>query len=259
MILNTTRLYPLAPVSFQISECQVSANRFEVISHCLRHRSLIKGTAALGCKRGECSRQIRISENVTRLGCHVAGKVGFCRVCLLFNHGCNRFKPLPVTFKPRRDHWTEWKTVARVLDRRCQNVAHWQTTPSFMQCKPPIHSARHGNRQRAVGWDAHIILGNSALGFHRRDGLSELIEGTTHWCAPRPVVSIQLLGFRIPHNREQISTDTVACRLHQPQGCVRRYRCINRRTAGLKHINRNVRCQGLCGSGHAIDRHNGAS
>ena len=87
VILDTTWLYPLASVSFQIIERQISANRFKVISHYLCYRSLIKRTASLSCERAECARQIRILENIASLRCHVAGKVGFCRVFLLFNHG----------------------------------------------------------------------------------------------------------------------------------------------------------------------------
>ena len=147
---------------------------------------------------------------------------------------------LLVRLKVVRDHFGDRKAVSCVANCRRQNFLHLQPPISLVQLKPAVNSTRYADRQWAV----------------RRDSvdstLLEILERHRLRRATGCIQARQFLLFCIPHDGEQVAANATACRLHQTQHRVRGDRRIDRTTAGLQNIERDLCCQRLTGGRHRM-------
>lgn len=132
------------------------------------------------------------------------------------------------------------ESVPRVLDRGLQDLVHGKLSEALVQFEPAVHGARHGNRERAAGGDGLVVV------------LPEPFQGQVLRRAPTGIQAVELPGFRVPDDGEEIAADAVARGLHQSEQGVGGNRRVHRGTALLENVQRDLGCQRLAGRRHAV-------
>ena len=136
---------------------------------------------------------------------------------------------------------------ARVADRRLERLREGNRAVPGQQLVPPVHDARHTDRERAAQRNAIDVT------------LLKLLEGCRGWRATAGVESVDRLRFGVVEEGKEIAADPVHRRFHDRQDGGGGDRGVDGVAAGLQHLEAGRRGERLTGGDGAVARHDDRS
>ena len=234
-IVAADRFDPFAGMLGEVFLGQVAADAFHEGRHRVGHLTLVEDVAPFGADLLE-----RVGKQGP--GPHLAG----ARAAAVAQEGLaeafvacqSAGRGAPVV----GDQLGNRKAFARVSDGGGEHLVHRQLAEAFVQLEPPIDCAGHADWKRTIS------------GQRRQPFLLQHLQRQPLGGSARGIQPIQLLGFGIPDDREQVAANAIAGWFHHTQGSICSNRGIDRASACFQDVECDLRCKWLTGGRHAVLR-----
>ncbi len=227
------RLHPLARVIREIRRREEPADLIRVGDDLLRDRPSVERVAAAGGQQLEGVGEGRVGEDIA-LGRHLAAgheDLGETRAV-----GEARGAARPGAGY----HLRHRSAFARHLGDRSEEVSHGEPAELLVQLEPPVGTPRNGPRVDRVHRDGAVVFGR------------HLVDGQRSRRAAGGVETVKLRSLRVPDHGKEIAAEPARYGLQKTEGGVGGDRRIDRRTAGLEHVEPDLHRQRMGGGDHPV-------
>ena len=189
---------------------QEAADPLEIVAHDVGGFAGIEFVAAFIGYPLQRVGKVRIAEQAAFF--RGGREIGRLRIVELFQHAAvSRFLQARCVAAPIiGDDFRDRRPITGILNGRFEVHVHRPLTEFAMQCVPAIDCAGHSHRRGAEGRDLLTLHEFVGLGLH-------VVQRCALGRAAGAIIAVELLGFRVPDNREQIAANAVSGRLDKAQ------------------------------------------